>query len=193
MICYIIYMSIGVIIITHRVLCDILGGINKMILLSAGISIKDLSASSIFDFLAVGIILWFIIKQFLDMRKTAKDQIVKEQSWDKAAKVVEEKEKVWDNAVNEIKGKQVYYVDRYDKRFDEIEKRIEENHTELESRINENHKDTERRIADVSEGLLVLTRCSRAILDGLHQLNCNGKVTEASQELDEYLVNLVGK
>ena len=31
------------------------------------------------------------------------------------------------------------------------------------------------------------TRVLFAVLDGLHQLSCNGKVTEASEELSDYL------
>ena len=46
---------------------------------------------------------------------------------------------------------------------------------------------------ELRSNMIILTETMRAVLDGLHQLNCNGKVTEASEKLDAYLVGLVGR
>lgn len=45
----------------------------------------------------------------------------------------------------------------------------------------------ETEIKQVKEEQYVLTFCMRGVLDGLHQLNCNGKVTEAKDKLEEYM------
>lgn len=42
-------------------------------------------------------------------------------------------------------------------------------------------------IKQIREEQYILTFCMRGVLDGLHQLNCNGKVTEAKDKLDEYM------
>lgn len=60
---------------------------------------------------------------------------------------------------------------------------------ELEDKINENHCDTEAKFQQMKTELQIQTECIRAILDGLHQLNCNGPVTEAKEKLDTYLVD----
>lgn len=43
------------------------------------------------------------------------------------------------------------------------------------------------RLQQIRTEQYILTDCMSAVLDGLHQLHCNGKVTEARSNLDEYL------
>ncbi len=64
----------------------------------------------------------------------------------------------------------------------------EQKWNEFEQKIDSNHADTEAKIQQTQEDLYILTECMSAVLDGLKQLNCNGKVTEAKQTLDAYLI-----
>lgn len=58
----------------------------------------------------------------------------------------------------------------------------------------------DQQITDISNELQTLrteqyvqTRVMLATLDGLHQLGCNGKVTEATEELNDYINKLSHK
>lgn len=107
--------------------------------------------------------------------------------YDKGSKIVkriaEEHDRVkkWDNMeevwVKNLQAEREKIYERYDTKLEEIEGRIEDNHVETEAKIQQTQTE-----------LFVLTQCMAAVLDGLKQMNCNGKVTEAQTLLDEYLV-----
>lgn len=144
--------------------------------------ILDLTFNHLTQALAIIIVLWFVVKNFREMKEASDKDMKRKEGWDKAAKVIEEKEKLWDEGLEDVYEERKQIVERYDGRLDEIEGRIEDNHT-----------DTEAKFQEVKAELLILTECMRAVLDGLYQQGCNGKVTEARQKLDEHLVTLVGK
>lgn len=58
---------------------------------------------------------------------------------------------------------------------------------ETNDKIDNVHKDNDAKLQEIRAEQEMLTMCMRAVLDGLHQLNCNGAVTEASKKLDDYL------
>lgn len=163
-----------------------------MVLLS-GLDIVDITFDHIVKFLAVGIVIWFIVKNVLEMRKAAKEQIVREESWDYAAKTIKEKEKEWNDGLADVRGERKIITDRYDDRLDELEEKVDKGYNQLLDNVKDNATDTEAKFQEVKAELLILTECMRAVLDGLYQQGCNGKVTEARQKLDEHLVTLVGK
>lgn len=68
-------------------------------------------------------------------------------------------------------------TERYDKAIADLNKKIDENQIDVEAKIQEVRAEQE-----------ILTECMYATLDGLHQLGCNGKVTEARAMLDQYLI-----
>ena len=183
MIYYIIYMP--------KEINALAGGASKMILLS--MDVLDLTFNHVVNFLAVGIVLWFIIKNILEVRKAAKEQIVREQGWDNAARIITEKQKEWDDGLADVRGEREAIKQQFDKRLDDLETKINLNQNELENKIDSNKTDTEAKIQELRSNMIILTETMRAVLDGLHQLNCNGKVTEASEKLDAYLVGLVGR
>lgn len=125
---------------------------------------------------------WGFIKVMKDIKKSNDEEVERRKKWDNAAKIIEENKDKWDKGLVDIYEERNKIVEKYDARLDELEKNIDKNHTETESKIQE-----------VQSEMLILTECMRAVLDGLHQLNCNGKVTEASEKLDNYLVGLIGK
>ena len=71
---------------------------------------------------------------------------------------------------------------------DKIYERYDTKLAEMEEKIDHNHADTEAKIQQTRSELYILTECMAAVLDGLKQLNCNGKVTEAKENLDAYLI-----
>lgn len=87
-----------------------------------------------------------------------------------------DREKKWDDAASSISKEREEIVKRYDEKLSVLERQIDDNHT-----------DTEAKIQEIRAELYILTECMQGVLDGLHQLNCNGKVTEASEKLDKYL------
>jgi len=78
-----------------------------------------------------------------------------------------------------------YITDEHDKRqkWDEYDKEIKG----VKDTIKENQVDTEAKLQDIKAEQCMLTYCMMATLDGLHQLGCNGKVTEARSALDKFM------
>lgn len=126
--------------------------------------------------------IWGFIKVISDIKKNNDEEHDRRQRWDNAAKVIEENKDKWDKGLQDVYDEREKIITRYDARLDELELNIEKNHSETEAKIQE-----------VQSEILILTECMRAVLDGLHQQGCNGRVTEASEKLDNYLVGLIGK
>lgn len=111
--------------------------------------------------LIVGI--WGFIKVVTEIAKAINERHDKEQKWGEwEVNLQEERDKIYE---------------RYDTKL-----------AEMEEKIDNNHADTESKIQQTRSELYILTECMAAVLDGLKQLNCNGKVTEAKENLDAYLM-----
>lgn len=87
-----------------------------------------------------------------------------------------DKEQKWDESAEVIKQEHDKITEKYDAEIEDIRELIDTTHC-----------DTEAKLQEVRAELFILTECMQGVLDGLHQLNCNGKVTEASEKLDSYL------
>lgn len=87
-----------------------------------------------------------------------------------------DREQKWDEMVQNVQTERDKIYDKYDKKLEE-----------MEERITSNHVDTEAKLQEVRAELLILTDCMAAVLDGLHQQGCNGKVSEARENLDQYM------
>ena len=153
-----------------------------IIVLSTASDIVELTFSHLMQTLAVVIILWEVWKKVKEIKTESDAEHKRRESWDKAAKVIEEKEAVWDDAVADIKGERKFIVDRYDTKLAEIEKQIEENHT-----------DTDAKIQEVRADVMVLAESIRAVLEGLIEQGCNGPVKAAKDKLDHYLIESLGR
>ena len=149
--------------------------------------ISQLTFSYIFQALAVIIILWEAGKKIWEIKKASDEDHDKRKEMEYAAKIIKEKEKKWDEGLLEIYSEREKIVARYDKKLAEMEEKQEENNAELTSKIEENKTDAEAKMQELKIELFVQTECMRAVLDGLHQLNCNGPVTQAKELLDTYL------
>lgn len=81
--------------------------------------------------------------------------------------------------------------DNYDNRINELSSKITElekkNNEELEKFENKIQTDIDSKFQQISKELCLLSYCVGATLDGLKQLNCNGKVSEAKEKMDKHL------
>ena len=107
--------------------------------------------------------IWGSYKIIMEIVKAITDRHDKEQEWSKTKEDLE-------------KGRQEI-IARYDTKLEELENKIEGNHS-----------DTEAKIQELKAEMLILTKSVSAILDGLTQQGCNGAVTEAKKELDSFLM-----
>lgn len=120
------------------------------------------------DFIVqVGIIfmaIWAFVKVVGEVIETVNKRHDREQKWDDYAKNLDnEREKIYA---------------RYDDRL-----------VEIESKIDKNYKDNESKNQEIKAEITILTKSMSAILDGLIQQGCNGAVTEAKKNLDEFLMS----
>lgn len=94
-----------------------------------------------------------------------------------------DREQKWDS-MSEMEERLVKNIqDERDKIYEKYDGKLEE----MESKIDGNHADTEAKLQEVRAELLIITDCMAAVLDGLHQQGCNGKVSEAREHLDQYM------
>lgn len=121
---------------------------------------------------------WGFVKVLRDIKKSNDEEVKRRERVDKVVKIVEEKADKWDKGLSDIYGERETIVKRFDERLDEVDRKIDDVHTDEEAKIQELRAD-----------VLILTKCMAAVLDGLKQLNCNGRVSEAKQDLDEFLMN----
>ena len=87
-----------------------------------------------------------------------------------------DREQKWDDMASSINTSRENIIAKYDSKLAEMEKKIDENHA-----------DTESRLQEIGAGMYMHTMVLNAVLDGLIQLNCNGNVTKAKHDLDEYM------
>ena len=76
----------------------------------------------------------------------------------------------------------------WSKQHEEMSEKYDKAIVDLNKKIDENQIDVEAKIQEVRAEQEILTECMYATLDGLHQLGCNGKVTEARSMLENYMI-----
>lgn len=117
-----------------------------------------------------------------------------------------DKEQKWDDYEKNLQAERDKIYEKYDAKLMEIDKKIEineeiakrereqikENYNErlqnLENKIDYSHCETEAKIQELKSEVLILTKGMAAVLDGLIQQKCNGPVSEAKKELDNFLI-----
>lgn len=53
--------------------------------------------------------------------------------------------------------------------------------------VERRNKEVDKKLKDMESEQCMQTYVLEAVLDGLHQLGCNGKTTEASEKLSEFI------
>lgn len=149
--------------------------------------IADLTFGYIVQGIAVLIIIAEIYKKIKEVKSASDADHERKQGWDNAAKVIKEKEKEWDSGLSDVENTRKEIVKKYDNKLSELEEKMDRDNEELTKVIEENKTDSEAKMQELKIELFVQTECMRAVLDGLHQLKCNGPVTQARELLDTYL------
>lgn len=124
---------------------------------------------------------WGFWKVITEIVKNINARHDKEQRWDDmVSKSEEEKERIYEEISNNVQAERDKIYDKYDTKLVEIEQKIETNHS-----------DTEAKLQEIASVLMILTKGQLAALEGLKQQGCNGAVTAAKNELDDFLMNKV--
>lgn len=95
----------------------------------------------------------------------------------KAITARHDREQKWDATAEDIRKERADDMEQFNKRLTEISERQEEISIDFEAKVQE-----------LKAEQLIIVECLRAVLDGLHQQGCNGKVSEAINTLDDYLI-----
>ena len=138
--------------------------------------LANFTFSYVLQFIAVLFIIYEIYKLFKGIKKESDDDHEWKMRVKKVVETVEKKESEWDEALAGVKETRAVLQKEFNKRLDEIEQKIEENHT-----------DTEAKIQEVRSEQMFQMELFKTILDGLGQLGANGPVTAMSEKLDDYL------
>ena len=137
-------------------------------------------ASLTFQYIIQAICVLIIIYEIYSKIKAIKKESDDEHEWrmriKKVVETVEKKEKEWDEALAGVKETRAVLAKEFNKRLDNIERTIEENHTDTEAKIQEIRAEQEFSI-----------EIFKVILQGIGQLGGNGPVTKMEERLDAYL------
>lgn len=138
----------------------------------------NLTFSYFLQGIAVFIILFEIYKKIKEVKKESDEEHEWKMRVKKAVETVEKKEKEWDEALAGVQETRAVLQKEFNKRLDEIEAKIEDNHS-----------DTEAKIQEVRAEQMFQMELFKTVLDGLGQLGANGPVTEMKERLDKYLMD----
>ena len=130
----------------------------------------------VLQFIAVLFILYEIFKLFKGIKKESDEEHEWRMRVKKAVEAMEAKEKLWDEGLRDIDGMRERLSRDFNKRLDDIESKIQDNHT-----------DTEAKIQEVRSEQMFQMELFKTVLEGLGQLGANGPVTIMSEKLDNYL------
>ena len=124
---------------------------------------------------------WEFAKKIMEMLSAFGKQHDRAKKWDEMSVKIDEMSKETDKIREKI-------VVEFNQRLDEINDDFNERIDTINNKIDENHTDTEAKIQELNSRMFILTKSVSAVLDGLKQLNCNGQVTKAKEELDAFLM-----
>lgn len=136
----------------------------------------NLTFSYILQGIAVLIIIYEVYKKIKEVKKESDAEHEWKMRVKKAVEAMEAKEKLWDEGLRDLDGIRERLSRDFNKRLDDIEAKIEDNHT-----------DTEAKIQEVRSEQMFQMELFKTILEGLGQLGANGPVTIMSEKLDNYL------
>lgn len=102
-----------------------------------------------------------------------------------------EKYDAYDGRINELSNKIDDLEKRHDKKFEDAhfsaKQEINTIRTDMKNLLEEYQTQNDAKLQQISSELCMLSYCVGATLDGLKQLNCNGKVSEAKEKMDKHL------
>lgn len=142
-----------------------------MISILCAIDLSSLEFSDVTGALIVLFIGWQVIKNLKEMKKSAKDSIKREEGWDYAAKVVREKEKVWDDAVTISDRERQQITDTFNAKL----------------------RTQDLKIDHLTEMMKQVVKAMNVILEEQVENGANDKVKERYTELNDFVVEQIGK
>jgi len=95
----------------------------------------------------------------------------------KAINARHDKEQKWDETAENLKSQHEEDICHYNQQLTDIRKSQEDIRAEFDGKVQE-----------IKAEQFIIVECLRAVLDGLHQQGCNGKVSEAITLLDGHIV-----
>lgn len=128
-----------------------------------------ITIESIKTTIIVVIALWGVYKVLKEIIKAFNERHDREQSWDKMTTME-------NDIMEKYKKDQAEKWAQYDAKIEQVNTKLEENQT-----------DTEAKLQEIRSELCLLTYAMMGALDGLKQLGCNGKVTDARERIDKHL------
>lgn len=135
-----------------------------------------------FGYILQGVAVLIIIYEVYKKIKEVKKESDAEHEWKMRVKnaviAIEAKEKLWDEGLRDLDGMRERLSRDFNKRLDDIESKIEDN-----------HNDTEAKVQEVRAEQMFQMELFKTVLDGLGQLGANGPVTEMKDRLDKYLID----
>ena len=147
-------------------------------------------------FVKVGLVLmslWGFLKVVNEMIETVNKRHDREQKWDDYADNLDkEREKIYekyDSKLAEIEKKMISDNKAAQDERDRLQTAYTKELEEIKDQIETNHAENTARTQELKSEILILTKSMAAILDGLIQQGCNGNVTEAKKNLDEFLMS----
>lgn len=136
--------------------------------------VEQLNIQTIIMFGLIIMGVWSFCTKIMEITKHITARHDREKKWDAMAEsITKEREAI-------AKEREII-VERYDSRLSDLK-------TELEQKIDENYCNSEAKTQELKAEMYILTKSVSAVLDGLKQLNCNGQVTTAKKELDDFLM-----
>ena len=87
-----------------------------------------------------------------------------------------DREQAWDNTAEKLKEEREEIVCNYNDQLADIRKKQDDIRSDFEAKVQE-----------IKAEQIIIIETLRAVLDGLKQQGCNGRVSEAISNLDEYL------
>ena len=124
---------------------------------------------------------WEFAKKIMEILTAFGKQHDRAKKWDEMSVKIDEMSAETDKVREEI-------VIKFNQRLDEMNEEFNDRIESVNNKIDENHTDTEAKIQELNSRMFILTKSVSAVLDGLKQLNCNGQVTKAKEELDAFLM-----
>ena len=124
---------------------------------------------------------WEFAKKIMEILTAFGKQHDRAKKWDEMSVKIDEMSAETDKVREEI-------VVKFNQRLDEMNEEFNDRIESVNNKIDENHTDTEAKIQELNSRMFILTKSVSAVLDGLKQLNCNGQVTKAKEELDAFLM-----
>ena len=88
--------------------------------------LMNLTFAHIIQALAVIIVLYEVFKKIMEIKSKSDEDHDRRQSWDKAAKTIEEKADIWDKGLADIYSERNAIVKQYNSRLDEQDAKIQQ-------------------------------------------------------------------